>query len=82
MIAAFGALSISFTYGLYEAQRSREQACVQINDLSTALRTIIDRGDRNTRRLAGDGAFTSAQLRDSLKFSAEARRLLGPIDCR
>lgn len=55
--------------------------CERIDDLSSALRRIIKRGDSNLAKFLAEGTINQAQYERSLRASREARRDLGNSDC-
>lgn len=80
-LGAYILVVLVFAYGLYDASRAREASCRAGNDTRAALRTIIERGDGNVRKLQDEGTLSAAQVQRSLAASRLAQGKLAAIDC-
>jgi hypothetical protein len=57
------------------------QTCERQNDMRRALRTIIERGDRNLASFYRDGTISKPQYRRAVRASRQARADLHAADC-
>lgn len=81
ILAAYVALGAAFTYGLWDAQRSRQESCRAGNDLRRIVSGILSRSENTLPKFIDEGTLTREQVERALEESRRSRRELAPRDC-